>query len=503
MTRPPFGFGSADRPENEPGGEDPFGLSGLFGGALGGGDVFGQLQRLMSWSGGPVNWDLAREVATGTVQAADPAVSDQQSREVADACRLADVWLDPLTTLPGTGSEPRALTRLGWLEVTLPAWRQLVDPVAGRVVAAMGQAMQQGIAGAELPPELSGMLGGLGPNPFAGVMAQVGGFVFGAQVGQALGAMAGEVLGATDIGLPLGTGGSALLPANVAAFAEGLEVPADEVRLYLALREAAHQRLFAHVPWLRSHLYDAVDAYARGIEVDSAAIERAVSSIDPGDPESLQQALGSGVFEIEPTPAQQAALGRLETALALVEGWVDLVVDAAATGTLPHAVALRETVRRRRATGGPAEQTFATLVGLQLRPRRLREAAELWRVLTEARGPEGRDALWAHPDLLPGANDLDDPAAFVGGAGSAGAGQTGATTDWDAGLRALDKDLDGQLDEDAHQPAVDPEPTRAADPAEPADRNRPTDPTDPADPTRAADPDERDQSDDPGSPGPS
>ena len=80
---------------------------------------------------------------------------------------------------------------------------------------------------------------------------------------------------------------------------------------------------------------------------------------------------------------------------------------------LPSAEAMRETVRRARATGGPAEQTFATLVGLELRPRRLREAAALWTELSAARGVDGRDAVWAHPDLLPTAEDLDDPAGFV------------------------------------------------------------------------------------------
>jgi hypothetical protein len=80
---------------------------------------------------------------------------------------------------------------------------------------------------------------------------------------------------------------------------------------------------------------------------------------------------------------------------------------------LPGAQALRETLRRRRASGGPAEQTFATIVGLELRPRQLRNAAELWRLLGEQRGIAGRDALWAHPDLIPSADDLDDPAAFV------------------------------------------------------------------------------------------
>jgi putative hydrolase len=457
VSRPPFGFGPPDRPDdpegsgNNPfgsGGNDPFGLSAMFGG----GDVFATLSRLMSWTGGPVNWDLATQVAETAAREGDRPVTAVEAREVSEACRLADLWLDPVTSLPAGGAEARAWTRTGWLTSTLPAWRQLVDPVAARVVTAMGGALEQGLSSgmlgedlpAGLPPEVAGMLGGMSGadlgGALRGVMGQVGGLVFGAQVGQALGALAGEVLGGTDVGLPLGDSGrAALLPANLAAFSEGLEVPADEVRLYLALRESAHQRLFAHVPWLKAHLYDAVDAYARGIEVDPQAIERAVGSFDPADPESLQRAMGEGMFDLQPTEAQQAALARLETALALVEGWVDAVVDAASR-SLPSAMQLRETVRRRRATGGPAEQTFAALVGLQLRPRRLREAAALWAAVAEARGPEGRDALWAHPDLLPGPSDLDDPAAFVGTGG----------TDWDAGLRDLDKDLDGELDDDAH-----------------------------------------------------
>jgi putative hydrolase len=238
--------------------------------------------------------------------------------------------------------------------------------------------------------------------------------MFGTQIGQALGALAAEVVGSTDIGLPLGPQGhAALLPQNVQNFGEGLSIPAEEVRLYLALREAAHQRLFAHVPWLRQHLFGAVEAYARGIKVDTARLEEMVGELDPANPEALQEALQGGVFQPEDTAEQKAALARLETALALVEGWVDAVVHAAAEPHLPQSGALRETLRRRRASGGPAEQTFATLVGLELRPRRLRDASRLWASLADARGTEGRDALWGHPDMLPTAGDLDDPDGFV------------------------------------------------------------------------------------------
>jgi putative hydrolase len=249
------------------------------------------------------------------------------------------------------------------------------------------------------------------------VLQQMAGTLFGHQVGTALAELAGEVLGSSDIGLPLGPEGKAvLLPANVAAFGEGLEVPAADVRLYLALREAAYHRLYAHVPWLSARMLGAVEEYARGITVDEGKIEEMMRSMQSPDAmENLTEVLGEEglTFTAPDTVEQRAALSRLETLLALTEGWVDAVVDAAAANKLPGSAALRETFRRRRAAGGPAEQTFAALVGLELRPRRLRDAAKLWALLGQARGSEGRDALWAHPDLLPTPADLDDPEGFV------------------------------------------------------------------------------------------
>jgi putative hydrolase len=390
MTNLPFGFGVGGEPPdpNNPAGQIP---------------LFAELQRLLSWSGGPVNWDLAKQLARQTLAGNYRSVTPADRSGTADAIRLADLWLDDVTDLPSGVRSIEAWTRLESLERTLPVWTSLCDPVAARVVAAMADA---------IPAEQAEAFGGAG-NPLAGIMNQIGGVMFGAQVGQGLGGLAGEVVSSTDIGIPLGpTGVAALVPENVAIFGDGLERPADEVRLYLALREAAHQRLFGHVPWLRQRLLDTVESYARGITLDMTAIESAVQGVDPMNPESVQDALMGGVFSPQQTPEQEAALRRLETLLALVEGWVDAVVAAAAGERMAGADALREASRRRRATGGPAEQTFATLVGLELRPRRLREAAALWWSVTEKRGVSGRDAIWSHPDLLPTAEDLDDPLGF-------------------------------------------------------------------------------------------
>ncbi|MEW1636181.1 zinc-dependent metalloprotease [Streptomyces sp. NPDC093801] len=399
----PFGFG----PGGLPGGADnPF--AAMFGSMNPNdlGAAFQQLGQMLSYEGGPVNWDMAKDIARQTVAQGtadgvkDASVGVAEKSAVEEAVRLADLWLDGVTSLPSGANAAVAWSRAEWVEATLPVWKELVDPVAERVGAAMGSV---------LPEEMQAMAG-----PLLGMMRSMGGAMFGQQIGQAVGVLAGEVVGSTDIGLPLGPAGrAALLPLNIESFGKDLGVPSDEVRLYLALREAAHARLFAHVPWLRSHLFGAVEGYARGIKVDTSKLEDVVGQLDPSNPEQLQEALQGGMFQPQDTPEQKAALARLETALALVEGWVDAVVHEAAKPRLTSADAMRETMRRRRASGGPAEQTFATLIGLELRPRRLRDASRLWASLTDARGVDGRDGLWEHPDMLPTASDLDDPDGFV------------------------------------------------------------------------------------------
>ncbi|MGD0066621.1 MAG: zinc-dependent metalloprotease [Streptosporangiaceae bacterium] len=449
MADRPFGFGLPDKPEDQggqgpgaggpggpgvpggPGAGGPGGPMGPFG-AMGDpqqfADALRQFADMLSWRGGPVNWDLAKNVARHAIVAAgDPSVLDAQRRDITDAVRLADLWLDEATSFPSGVRKIEAWSRSEWLEATFPVWAKFCDPIAAKGVEAMSGmfSADPGQLGEDVPEELRQALGALGGGAgglgglggLAAMMRQIGGAMIGSQTGTAVGELAREVVGSSDIGLPLGAAGTAaLLPAGVAEFGQGLSVDAGEVRLFLALREAAHQRLFAHVPWLRAHLLGAVEQYASGITVDIARLQEAMPEVDITNPEALREALsGEGLFRPEDTPAQKAALTRLETALALVEGWVATVVSAAARERLSHADALAEAIRRRRATGGPAERTFATLVGLELRPRRLREATTIWQGLTEARGADGRDALWAHPDLLPASDDLENPDSFVHG----------------------------------------------------------------------------------------
>ena len=435
--RPPFGFGPPGRPGDDdpnPGGQGPSGPFGfgLPGGADGPGgpgdpnqfaDALRQFADLLSYTGGPVNWDLAKNLARHAIAGrGDPSVLGNERAAVTEAVRLADLWLDDVTAFPSGIRKIEAWSQSEWLEATFPVWSTLCEPIATRAIEAMGSmaAFDPAQLDEEVPPEMRAMLAGMGGmNAFAPMLRQLGGAMLGGQVGTAIGELASEMATSTDIGLPLAPEGTAaLLPSGVAAFGDGLSVDPGEVRLFLALREAAHHRLFGHVPWLRQHLLGAVEAYAAGITIDMSKLRDALPDMDMSNPEeALRGALsGETLFRPEDSPQQKAALARLETALALVEGWVATAVSAAADSRLVHSAALAEAIRRRRASGGPSERTFAALVGLELRPRMLREAAALWSDLTEARGTDARDALWAHPDLLPTADDLANPDAFLRGA---------------------------------------------------------------------------------------
>jgi len=386
-----------------------------------------QVQAMMSSTDdSPINEELAHDTARAVVaQHGDASIGESTRADVRQVVQVANLWLDAVTDLAPAEGVGTALSRAEWVEATLPVWRSLTLPVAEGVRTALTGAMRDqlaelGDAGTDsgTPIALPGVPPGMNPAALMGqmepMMRRMSGAMFGAQVGQAVGTLAGEIVSGTEVGLPLLPGQTvAIVPANVSAFADGLQVDAGEVHLYLAVREAARVRLFAGVPWLGPQLLSAVQDYARDIRIDTDAVEEAVRSASPGDAAAMQEALSGSMFSPEPSPAQRAALTRLETYLALVEGWVDVVCDRACTDHLPHVAALSEAVRRRRASGGPAEKVFASLVGLELRPRRLRDAANLWSAVESAHGAQARDEAWAHPDLAPTASDLDDPLGYV------------------------------------------------------------------------------------------
>ncbi|MEW1833926.1 zinc-dependent metalloprotease [Microbacterium sp. NPDC079995] len=401
--------------------------------------IMQQLQAAMAGDGGDdgVDWSAARTQALHIANRDGLGITAGARTEFDQAFALAALWLSEATSIGELAQTPRPITRGQWVEATLPVWQELAEPVASSISDALTAALES-----QTPEEMRPAIEGAGR-----LMRRVGGALFAGQLGAVIGKLSLEVVSGGDVGIPLmPTGEAAILPQNFADFGRDLEIEEDQLALVLATRELAHARLFRHAKWLRLHVISQVTDFARGVHVDTDALEDLASRFDPSSPEELRAAIESGALLPQRSEAQVAALTRLENLLATIEGWVD-VVTADATTRVPSADRIAEAVRRRRAVGGPGEQAMASLVGLELRPRRLREAAAMWRAVTDAVGPAVRDGLWDYPDLMPSAEDLDDPAGLVARLQARERGEAPERDAFDDALEALLEEETGGQDD--------------------------------------------------------
>jgi putative hydrolase len=335
---------------------------------------------------------------------------------VASAFEITDLWLNEATVFPATqaSSAPRAVSRLDWVDLTLDGWHQTMEPLATGLSTAISGLLDEASGSSE---EMANSMGAI-----TGLLRTFIGSMIATQLGQAVGSISTTATGAHDAGLPLLTPAHPVfIPENIEKWSTDLEIPKSEVYIFHALREAAVARLFEHNPWIVAYIRSAIVEYGRGIHIDMDAIQRqaeeAMQGFDPSqmNPEagenSFSIALNKGIFTPEETPAQRAALSKLETVLALVDGWADEVTTCAAADRLPSLAQLREIYRRQRATNAPSQQLFATLLGLQVTPRLAREASAFWQKLREVKDVAARDQIWS--GILPSAEELLDPEKFM------------------------------------------------------------------------------------------
>lgn len=359
---------------------------------------------------GPINIKLASSIAHKMAQqnqkiSSISAISGQQVRS---AVSQANLWLDSIMEFNPPAGTVDVLTRDEWVSQALPRWAHFAAPVAKSMNQAMASVFSERLGGM-MGGEITGMFAGPIPMPIPDdlkdpqkLMTILGNTTYAMQLGRAGGQLSSKILGGFDQGIALlPNPAGAMIPENIENYAQELNLSYTEVLEYLSLVEQAHARLFASVSWLMPQFDALIGKYARGITIDLDAMEEQLRQAEEMNPDSLAGAVDLSKVGMSDTPEQREALHSLENLMALVEGWVDTIVWRAGMAHIPHLNQLREMQRRERALGGPAEETFETLLGLQLKPKKMREAAELWETITLAEGQEGRDGRWSHPDLLP------------------------------------------------------------------------------------------------------
>ena len=367
---------------------------------------------------------VVRDTAKKFVQAqGSQPIGTKDVTVVDNAFEIADLWLNEATVFPATSrtTSQRSVSRLDWVDETLAGWQATMEPLATGLSSAISSLLDDAMAQQSQDVD-SGEAMAAPMGAIAGLLRTFIGSLIATQLGQAIGGISATATGAHDVGLPLlDPARPLLIPENIEKWSEDLEIPKSEIYLFHALREAAVARLFESNPWLVSYIRSAIVDYGRGIHIDMEAIQRqaeeAMQNFDPShmNPESNENsfsiALNNGIFTPEETPAQRAALSKLETALALVDGWADEVTTLAAGERLPALSQLREMNRRQRATSAPSQQLFKTLLGLEVTPKLAREASAFWQKVRESKDVAARDQIWS--GILPSAEELLEAEKFL------------------------------------------------------------------------------------------
>jgi putative hydrolase len=447
----PFGFGPPDDPNGENSGQNPenFDINEMMRqmqsefqkispqfGFMNPANLFGAMS---GGAGSALPKDVIREVAKTFIQTqGSQPIGANDEAKCEEAFSIANTWLDQATVFPMVASDHAAISPMDWLYNTVEGWHSTFEPLAvgltdavtklvEEATGAMQAGQVEGLEGLEnLDPQQAAMAAQLGP--MAMILRGFIGSMLATQMGQTIGALASASKGSHDAALPLTNNAEkalkpSLLPQTLRKFGAELEIPETEIAIFFALREAAIARLFESNPWLVSYMKAAIAEYGKGIHIDLDAIQRqaeetmrnmqdAGQEFDPQNAESFTIALNNGLFTPEESPQQAAALEKLETALALIDGWVEEVITLAADNRLPSLASLSELLRRERVSNSPIQQLFKALFNLEVSPKRVREATFFWHELREKRDLEQRDKVWS--GILPTEKELSDPIAFIG-----------------------------------------------------------------------------------------
>jgi putative hydrolase len=379
--------------------------------------LFRELQRVMSSSSGPVQWELARQLAvTGAAEAGGDPEPDQAARgAIEEAVRLAELQVVDLTGLEPSGDVVRVelARRADWIATSMEAYRPLVEGAATRLAASLERAM------ADRPPledEQADALAALGMGSPQAMLNQLGPLLQASQVGQVFGFLAARVLADHDVGIPRPTTEPIrFVLANILQLEQDWSLDPREFRTFVALHQVVH-RLQSQRHWLPEHGSQLVDDFLATMTIDVDAIQQRFASLAPTDPESLQAAFGGdddgAMFGVVLDEEQQLKVDRIRALIGAIEGHGDHVATTIGARLLATYPQIAEAMRRHR-DDEELDPLFARLLGVDVG----REHVELGRrfcdTVVELTDEATLTRMWADAEALPGLAELEEPRLWL------------------------------------------------------------------------------------------
>ncbi|HUS62074.1 MAG TPA: zinc-dependent metalloprotease [Acidimicrobiales bacterium] len=367
--------------------------------------MFGDLARLFS-NQGAVNWDVARQTAQwiATEGTSEPNTDPIERMRMEELVRVADLQVGEVTGLStsvaGGLLTVVPVTRADWALHSLEAYR----PYLERLAETLSQSSEGSESMADPATQLYGDLGKV-----------VGPVLLGVQSGYMVGQLARRSLGQYDVLLPRPPADQLLtVPSNLKAFVEEWGVDADDLRMWVCLREVTSHAVLGR-PHVRGRLHDLIEQYVSSFEMNPDAFEASIGDLDPTDPSTLQKALGNPetLLGAVQTDAQREVLDRIGDLLAVVSGYVDHVLDTIGTNLIGSYGMLTEALQRRRTDPSEGERFAGRLIGISIEREQYERGTAFVRGVVERAGDEGARRLWLSERFLPTPAELDAPGLWL------------------------------------------------------------------------------------------
>ena len=369
--------------------------------------LFRELQRILLAGSGPVNWELARQVAIATAATVgdDPEPSEEEHRGVEDAVRMAELAAADLTGMPPQILRAEVVRRARWVEASIEGLRGLFEPVATKVAGLLQQARGET---AEEAPE------GGGPMIEA-VLGQLSPLLMGAQVGTVLGHLGQRTLSQYELPLPReGEPRLLVVGGNLAAFGDEWSLDPVDLRAWVAIHETTHALSLGR-PWVGPHVRGLIRELAEGMEFDIAGLEARLAGLDPSNPAALSEAMGdpSELFGGKMTDERRLLVRRFQAFLAAAEGHADHLVAAIGRERLASFSQIEEAMRRRHEGRSEQERMAERVLGLHADEEQYRLGRAFCDHVAGLTDEPTLARMWGSADSLPSMPELEEPTLWL------------------------------------------------------------------------------------------
>ncbi len=365
--------------------------------------LFREIQKLLSTGSGPINLEIALQVAStlaseGARTEADATVGAVLRAGVTEA----EVVVAGYTRIPLTEPvRPELLGRAAWPRRSAEGWKWLLEQLAAHLAAEL----QRGAP--EQPPE-SGVAG------VEAVLGQVAPLLFGIQAGTLLGHLARESLGRYEPLLPRDDDLRLFFVGqNVREVADEYGLDLDTFARWVAADQVARHHLVVNVVWVNRYHKSLIGALIDAVEIDSADIERRLMDLRSGGLEGLEDGLNAHeLLPVVATERHGTALKSVAAFAAIVDGYATHARRAVGEELLGDTTGIEEAMARRAASPGEGEKLLYGLLGLAPDRSLHAMAATFCAAIVKLRGIEALNRVWDAPDNLPSFEEIRDPFAW-------------------------------------------------------------------------------------------